>query len=614
MNDIIVSCSKIQNTVFPCTIDGVSYETLTEYVHQITRNSYFPFSANKSINEQRNIVYHCTFSSMGCQAQLAFCHSTNFKSESYYSFNLQKSVLSHNNHSLSKHFVEAHRNCYSDCKIKDIQFQTELGVLPGRIRSNLGIECGSDVYFNIRRPVLNEQKNESLDDLLDSLKNGTEKRIKVSKPLDVLNSITIVDDEIASSDYSKDIVIMDDTMMTNMYGLPLETMVVIDQEDHTQLLAYSIIPNKSKISFINFLNDFIELGGSQFRIIIVDRLQAQINAIQEVFPESKIVYCLVHIRRDLLVYFDSDDEIIKEFDKAKNNPSYSFEYLNILKKRIKKLKKTSEGYKCLLSLINDFDRWLPICLINIGLYANWDSSRIEGFFGLFKGNYGHDRGKILTTIKNLNNFGNVLKTQSFASYRKTYENFSQFPLVPKAQLRHFGKMILQFLQTEYSFTVMGTELRLPCIWCELRKNGSKYAIPCRHTMHLGYIVNIEIIHKRFLRVDDFHPLPNTFIISKEPIATKKTRNNFLDRIDPFVNMYGKDPNVDEILDTAINKLEQLQVRPNQGMPPTLAQMGRPFVHPANNVMAGRQPQKKKYKCSFCFSPDHTKKTCPFLKS
>ena len=75
--------------------------------------------------------------------------------------------------------------------------------------------------------------------------------------------------------------------MTNMYGLPLEAMIVIDQEAHTQLLAYSIIPNKSTDSFINFFKDFMELGRKKFSIIVVDRLQAQIDAIEEMFPFSK---------------------------------------------------------------------------------------------------------------------------------------------------------------------------------------------------------------------------------------------------------------------------------------------------------------------------------------
>jgi len=169
-------------------------------------------------------------------------------------------------------------------------------------------------------------------------------------------------------------------------------------------LRFSIISNKSTDSLIHFFNDFTELGGSSFRIIVVYRLQAQINAIEKIFPNSHIIYCLVHIRRDLLMHFKEHDEIIIGFDRAKADPSYSYTYLEYLKRRIIDMPRSDAGHKCLLSLVNNYQHWLPICLIQIGMYLNWDSSRIEGFFGLLKANYGHERGKITTVINNLNNF------------------------------------------------------------------------------------------------------------------------------------------------------------------------------------------------------------------
>lgn len=115
-----------------------------------------------------------------------------------------------------------------------------------------------------------------------------------------------------------------------MYGLPLEAMIVIDQEAHTKLLACSVIPNKTSNSFKNFFKDYIELGGKTFRIIVVDRLQARLDALQVIFPNSYIIFCLVHIRRDLLLYFQTSDEIIIKFEDTIVNPSISYEYLNNL--------------------------------------------------------------------------------------------------------------------------------------------------------------------------------------------------------------------------------------------------------------------------------------------
>lgn len=74
----------------------------------------------------------------------------------------------------------------------------------------------------MRRPTLQESNNKNLNSLIEMLQNGFQKQIKVSKPGEVLSSFTIVDNEILESDYSDDIAILDDTAMTNMYGLPLE--------------------------------------------------------------------------------------------------------------------------------------------------------------------------------------------------------------------------------------------------------------------------------------------------------------------------------------------------------------------------------------------------------
>ena len=212
---------------------------------------------------------------------MVFNQIQKFNSEYYYSFNSDSSEFNHSNHPVDKRFIQAHRNCLSESQINDIQSQTQLGALSGRIRTNVQAECGSDIFYNIRRKVLHNQKNEDLDKLIQMLQEGEEKTIKVNMPNDMLERITVIYNETLNSNYSHDIVVIDDTAMTNLYGLPFETMVVIDQEDHTQLLSYSILPNKSSTSFLNFFNDYIELGGFQFRIIVVDHLQAQIKALEK---------------------------------------------------------------------------------------------------------------------------------------------------------------------------------------------------------------------------------------------------------------------------------------------------------------------------------------------
>ena len=84
---------------------------------------------------------------------MGFNQIQKFNSEYYYSFNSDSSEFNHSNHPVDKRFIQAHRNCLSESQINDIQSQTQLGALSGRIRTNVQAECGSDIFYNIRRKV-----------------------------------------------------------------------------------------------------------------------------------------------------------------------------------------------------------------------------------------------------------------------------------------------------------------------------------------------------------------------------------------------------------------------------------------------------------------------------
>ncbi|KAK8867197.1 hypothetical protein M9Y10_010174 [Tritrichomonas musculus] len=92
-NQIIISCSKIQNTKFPAEINGIEYESLTNYVHQISHSAFLPFSAHETSKDRASVTYGCTFSSIGCTAKLVFKQSQSFNSDFYYSFDLQNSNI-----------------------------------------------------------------------------------------------------------------------------------------------------------------------------------------------------------------------------------------------------------------------------------------------------------------------------------------------------------------------------------------------------------------------------------------------------------------------------------------------------------------------------------------
>ena len=132
----------------------------------------------------------------------------------------ERSNIMDHNHFNNVHYVSAHRRIFNDETKDEIVKQTLLGVPVGRIRSNLGLDCGSGILYEARREALHDTKMENLNDLVENLKSNFGKDVKMRmNEQNKLASITIVDKEIVSSDYAKDIIIMDDTATTNKYGI-----------------------------------------------------------------------------------------------------------------------------------------------------------------------------------------------------------------------------------------------------------------------------------------------------------------------------------------------------------------------------------------------------------
>ena len=98
-------------------------------------------------------------------------------------------------------------------------------------------------------------------------------------------------------------------------------------------------------------------------------------------------------------------------------------------------------------------------------------------------------------------------------------------------------------------------------------------------------VDLKLIHQRS-SINNI-ALNNTVTVQNISFPQVQNRNSFLSRIDPFLNYYyDRNSKVNEIFDRTISDLEDLNIPPNRGMPPTIAQSGRLFSHSANNVIGG----------------------------
>ena len=127
---------KIRHTVFPCEIDGMPYQNIQDYVNEITIPRNCRYTLQRSLNEKRHFVkFHCTFRT--CDAQIVFTRKEKFYNTDEYTFNATYTDISDHTHSSTPRFFMAHRNTLIDEMYDKVRFQTRLGVLPGRIRSNL---------------------------------------------------------------------------------------------------------------------------------------------------------------------------------------------------------------------------------------------------------------------------------------------------------------------------------------------------------------------------------------------------------------------------------------------------------------------------------------------
>lgn len=179
--------------MFPGHVNSKYYQDLHAYVHQVSREMHQPLWIESNNQTQARFRYYCTFKKCGCNVEHCFIKNITYNDTTSYTYVREQSILAHTNHPITNEFVEAHRNCYSTETIQEIRHQTDLGVPPGKIRSNCNVICGSDIFYNIRRPVIKEKVDETLERLLDRLDAKENKQVILKKDD---NRHTIRDDTI----------------------------------------------------------------------------------------------------------------------------------------------------------------------------------------------------------------------------------------------------------------------------------------------------------------------------------------------------------------------------------------------------------------------------------
>ena len=193
------------------------------------------------------------------------------------------------------------------------------------------------------------------------------------------------------------------------------------------------------------------------------------------------------------------DQIDTPTNNEENN--ITSEEIKIMIEEAKKLN-GKEGIFCLIDLLKHKENWLPSECIKYGIYQDYTSNRVEGFFGHLKRLTKHNRLLYY-----------MLTDHVYALANTMYNNIIGIELpdgiIDKSDekfksLTEFTKKVLK-IQYEMMIEGKSNENNQYCVSCEIRKINSDVSWPCSHLMmtrqrmRMKYLINYEDLPKMALK-------------------------------------------------------------------------------------------------------------------
>ncbi|XP_014506873.1 protein FAR1-RELATED SEQUENCE 5-like [Vigna radiata var. radiata] len=97
-----------------------------------------------------------------------------------------------------------------------------------------------------------------------------------------------------------DVVSFDTTYLTNKYDMPFAPFVGVNHHGHSILLGCGLLSSEDTVSFVWLFESWLRcMGHKAPNGIITDQCRAMVNAIAEVFPNTRHGWCLWHIMKKL---------------------------------------------------------------------------------------------------------------------------------------------------------------------------------------------------------------------------------------------------------------------------------------------------------------------------
>ena len=111
------------------------------------------------------------------------------------------------------------------------------------------------------------------------------------------------------------IIYLDGTYCLVDLGFPVYVFFTSDGEMHSNVAAYAIVKDETKLTLTSLLGEFVKLNPeiqAKIETIIMDKDAAEIGAIKTVLPNSNILLCRFHVACNLrdapIRYCTADDK------------------------------------------------------------------------------------------------------------------------------------------------------------------------------------------------------------------------------------------------------------------------------------------------------------------
>lgn len=377
-------------------------------------------------------------------------------------------------HKIGAQHEKRARNQLTTAEKKRIREATEQGLSAHSIRLQQGLTCSKDVLDAARREELQLARRDEMKRLLEEMKLWKDwtNVIRVDEDNE-FNGCYVFHESIIGTSYATDVCILDDTSCTNHYGLPLLVLLSEDENARSQVLAYAVMMSRVKACFIDFFRELSQRIGA-ICVFVSDRNKTQVDALRHVFPDCAIIYCSVHIGRNIKQ--KACKEIKTLYYKMKRGQVTEAEFLSTCTEYATSNATTKSG-KFIAKLLEERDHWLPTLINPLGHCDNDTTNRVEGFFGTLKCLTDHKRGTLADLVRAV-----YLRAERLFILSRNEKRISLPPelLSPEDQ-ENLGVFCLAFIASEYdALKELGvSDVSYSDCCCH---NHMLYRLPCRHLL------------------------------------------------------------------------------------------------------------------------------------